>query len=341
MKAKIQPRINLEDRTALQDVIPLETPFILFVDPSSACNFRCTFCPTGDRDLIKGTGRFQGVMDFDLYRKIIDDLALFPQSIKVLRLYKDGEPLLNKRFADMIAYAKSSGRVPYIDTTTNGSMITPERMGPLIEAGLDKINISAYGMTRAEYMDFTKYDFDLAGFVENVKWLYAHKRDCEIVIKIPGELITEAEKGEFFDTFGDYCDRIFIENFAPCWPDFDVETRLGVTIETGIYQQPISITDTCPYIFYAMSINADGLASACFVDWGRKLQVGDARLHSLPEIWNSREFNELRMVHLEGKRMQHPVCSKCGQLSHCRPDNIDRYRDELIPKMKMRIEGVA
>lgn len=341
MKAQIKPRINLEGRTPLQDVIPLETPFVLFVDPSSGCNFQCAFCPTGDRGLIKDTGRYQGAMSFDMYRKIIDDLAAFPDRIKVLRLYKDGEPLMNKRLADMVAYAKQSGHVPYIDTTTNGALLDPDRIGPVVEAGLDRVNISVNGMTRDQYKTFTKYDFDFSRFVDNVKWLYAHKGDCEIVIKIPGELITEAQRQAFFDTFGDYCDRIFIENFAPCWPEFDVATRLGVTFTAGIYQQPIGRTDTCPYIFYAMSINADGLASACFLDWGRKLRVGDVREHSLREIWNSDEFNALRMLHLKGERKHQPTCSQCGQLSHCLPDNIDAYAADLVPKLAAHMAKVS
>ena len=90
MKAELKPRINLENRTRLEEVIPLSTPMILFVDPSSACNFQCTFCPTGDRELIKSTGRWQGHMDFDLYKKIIDDLKEFDKPLKVLRLYKEG-----------------------------------------------------------------------------------------------------------------------------------------------------------------------------------------------------------------------------------------------------------
>ena len=53
MKAQIKPRINLEGRTKLETVIPLETPFVVFVDPSSGCNFKCTYCPTGHLDLIK------------------------------------------------------------------------------------------------------------------------------------------------------------------------------------------------------------------------------------------------------------------------------------------------
>ena len=339
MKAQIKPRINLEDRTPLQDVIPLVTPFIIFVDPSSRCNFQCAFCPTGDRDLIKSTGRYQGIMDFDLYRRIIDGLSLFPEKIKVLRLYKDGEPFLNNRLEDMVAYAKQSGQVHYIDTTTNGTLLKPERIQRLIDASLDKINISVDGMNREQYRRFTKFDFDFDGFVENVKWLYEHKGNCEIVVKIPGDLITEEQRREFYDTFGDYCDRIFIENFAPCWPEFNVEKRLGVTFTKGIYQQPITPTDTCPYLFYSLSINSDGSASACFLDWGRKLLVGDARKQSLSEIWNSRKLNELRMVNLRGNRMLHPVCSKCGQLTHCLPDNIDAYREALIPKMEAYMEA--
>ncbi|MBU0726843.1 MAG: radical SAM protein [Alphaproteobacteria bacterium] len=332
MKAEIKPRINLEGRTPLQDVIPLNTPFVVFVDPASACNFKCPFCPTGHRNLIDETGRFQGAMKLDLFKKIIDDLSEFDKPIKVLRMYKDGEPFLNRNLAQMIAYAKQSGRVEYIDTTTNGSLMTPERLAPVLEAGLDKINISVDGMNVEQYKRFTGFDFDFETFVGHVKWLYANKGDCEIVVKIPRELITEAQCQEFYDTFGDHCDRIFIENFAPCWPEFDVEAHTGFEIKEGIYQQPVTPTDTCPYIFYGMSVNADGLVSSCFLDWGRKLLIGDVRTQSVKAIWNSGEMNALRRLHLEGKRCQSPVCGSCGQLSHCLPDNIDAYRDELLPK---------
>jgi len=93
MKAKIKPRIDLENRTKLETVIPLIVPFIINVDPADTCNFQCKFCPTGDKYLMKKTpGRNHGIMDFELYKKIIDDICKFEKPIKVLRLYKDGEP---------------------------------------------------------------------------------------------------------------------------------------------------------------------------------------------------------------------------------------------------------
>lgn len=332
MKAQFKPRINLDGRTPLQDVIPLSTPMVVFVDPASACNFQCSFCPTGHRETIVDTGRFQGVMKLPLFKKIIDDLAEFDKPIKVLRLYKDGEPFLNKNLARMIAYAKQSGAVDYIDTTTNGSLMTPKRMGLVLDAGLDKINISVDGMNREQYRKFTGFDFDFDQFVRHVKWLDANKGHCEVVIKIPGDLISAAQRQDFLDTFGDYCDRIFIENFAPCWPEFDVEAHTGMKITQGIYQQPIEPTDTCPYVFYSVSVNADGLVSSCFLDWGRKLLVGDIAIQSLREVWHSSKLNALRRQHLEGRRMENPVCSRCGQLSHCLPDNIDAYRNDILPR---------
>jgi len=282
--------------------------------------------------MIDDTGRYQGVMKLPLFQKIIDDLAEFDRPIKVLRLYKDGEPFLNKNLAKMIAYAKRSGAVEYIDTTTNGSLMTPARLAPMLEAGLDKINISVDGMNREQYVNFTGFDFDFDAFVNNVKWLDANKGNCEVAIKIPGELITEAQRAEFFDTFGNYCDRIFVENFAPCWPEFDVEAHTGIKITKGIYQQPVVPTDTCPYIFYSISVNADGLVSSCFLDWGRKLIVGNLATDTIKAVWHSKKMNALRRQHLEGRRAQNPVCSKCGQLTHCLPDNIDSFRAELLPK---------
>jgi len=268
-----------------------------------------------------------------LFKKVIDDLAGFDKPIKVLRMYKDGEPFLNKELANMIAYAKQSGQVEYIDTTTNGSLMTPERMAPVIEAGLDKINISVDGMNREQYLKFTHFDFDFDGFINNVKWLYENKGKCEIVMKIPKELITESQQQQFLDTFGNYCDRIALENFAPCWPEFDVEARTGIKITEGIYNQPISNTETCPYIFYGMSVNADGLVSSCFLDWERKLIVGDARSENLVDIWHSQKFNDLRIQHLQGKRHENLVCQNCGQLTHCLPDNIDPYQQQLLEKL--------
>ncbi len=333
MKAKLKSKLDFFKKTPLQDVIPLQTPFLLYVDPASACNFRCHFCPTGHKDLVNA-GYTRGIMSFDMFNKIIRDIGEFDQPIKVLRMNKIGEPLLNKNLAKMIACAKKSGVVGFIDLATNGSLFSQERLSQLIEAGLDRLNISVEGMNREQYLKHAEVDIDFDKFVESVKWLYANKGNCEVTIKIPGNYITEDQKKEFLDTFGDYCDRIFIENIAPIWPLFDVGARSGIVIpETeGQYKQPLQENDTCSYIFYAMAINADGSVSACCPDWDQKLIIGDVRNESVKSIWYSSRMNALRRQHLEGKRRDNPICGGCGHLQYCQVENIDSHRDALLKK---------
>jgi len=279
------------------------------------------------------TGRYQGPLDFDLFKKIIDDLKEFDKPLKVLRLYKDGEPLLNKRFGDMIRYAKQSDRVPYIDTTTNGVYLTKEKVLEIIDAGLNRINISLNGLKNEDFVKYSRTKVDFKSYVENLRFLFAKKKNCEIFIKMPGDFLSEADKEFFFKTFEPICDRISLENFSPCWPEFDVTDKIKVEMTKGIYGNELTNTNTCPYIFYSMSVNSDGLVSLCFLDWSRQLLIGDARKQSLRSIWEGEEMFKYRLANLQGKRKENKICAECGQLTYCLPDNIDPYVKELEEKL--------
>jgi len=328
MKAEISTRKS-QTRTDLSTVTPLATPYVIFIDPSSACNFRCTFCPTGDLPLMKQIGRYQGALKMADFEKLVHDLDAFPDPVKVLRLYKDGEPLVNKHFAEMIALARGSSKVELIDTTTNGALLTPATSEKIIGAGIDLINISIDGLDAQQLQQFAKVELNYSSFVDNIRYLHSIKGNCKIVIKTTTEIIGASRKQEFFDTFGDYCDKIFVENTSPCWPDFDVEERMGIQITQGLYGNAIVEQTACPYIFYSMSVNSDMQVSACFVDWSRGLIIGDARRHGLRDIWHSEEMNAHRLAHLDGMRKSHGVCGSCGQISHCGPDSIEDKLDVI------------
>lgn len=338
MKAEIKSKLNLEQRVALEEVIPLETPFLLYVDPSSACNFRCQFCPTGHIDLVKASQYKRSLLDMALFEKLLRDLEDFPEPLKVMRMNKIGEPLLNKHLPDMIAAAKASGRVRYIDLATNAARFTPELLTRLVAAGLDRINVSLEGMSREQYAEHAKVDFDFDGLVRNVRWLYDHRGDCEVTVKIPGNYLSQDDRQRFFDLFGDHCDRIFVEELSPIWPEFDVEQRAGVQIQDqeGQYRQRLRDKDVCTYIFYALAVNADGTVSACCPDWDEKLLVGDLRQQSLREIWNADALYQLRLLHLRGKRRDNPVCRACGHVKYAQVDDVDAHRQTLLDKLAAR-----
>ncbi len=333
MKAKLKPRIELEGRTPLETVIPLSVPFLVFLDPSSACNFKCKFCPTGDRELIKSVGRKQIGMNYEVFCKIIDDMQSFEHPIKVLRLYKEGEPLLNRRFTDMVRYAKSKSVAHKIDTTTNASLLSPEKNLDLIDSGIDRINVSINGMSSETYVDFTGYKMNMEELEANIRHLYENRKNTMIVVKIVGDILTEEERGRFLKTFGDYADRVFVENVSYCWPEYEIKDYMNVEITKGIYGQEIREVQVCPYLFYSMAINSDGTVSACFIDWARKLVIGDAKTQNIVDIWNGNEMYELRRQHLELKRKQISPCNNCGQIAHGMPDDIDKFAPEFLERI--------
>lgn len=321
------------ERTKLESVIPLNTPFILYLDPSSVCNLQCEFCPCGraHEDLWTDSKRKSiGLMDFDLYKKIIDDCMEFEQNIKVLRLYKEGEPLLNPLFPDMVAYAKKTGKFNSIDVTTNGTLLNPELNRRIVDAGLSRINISVEGLSGNMYKKICGREIDFEQFVDNIKDLYQHKGNCHVFIKtLTAEKnldIRNKQEQEFYDIFGDICDEIAFENIAPCWPGFDKEYYS----EEGIYGNKIQECVVCPRIFYILTINSDGAATQCIVDWNRRMLIGDVRNESAVELW--KKMDSCRIEHLKGNRRKMPGCDECLEIETAAIDNIDAFREELLEK---------
>ena len=153
-----------------------------------------------------------------------------------------------------------------------------------------------------------------------------------MIIKINGDIIDEKQKEEFYNVFGDIADGVNIESVMSCWPEFELD-NVNVNMDRGIYGQNIKEVMVCPYVFYSMSINSSGMASACYLDWERKLIIGDLNKGSVKDIWNGKPMNDLRKLFLMKERKNHPICKDCGQLTHGMPDNIDDYADELLGRI--------
>jgi len=330
MKAKIKPRIQLEGREPLAPAIPLSTPWVVFVDPCDWCILRCKFCPTSNMWRMKEVGRPLMFMDMDLFKKIVGDICEFDKPIKVLRLYLHGEPLANPYFPDMVKYAKDSGCCERIDTTSNGILLSKKMSLDIVEAGLDRINISINGVNDKQYLDFCRRRVNFDKLVKNITFLYENKKQLEMIIKIDGDFLSEEDKQKFFDIFGDICDGISIEHTMNCWYDFQGPPQ---NEEFGIYGQPIKEVMVCPYVFYQMSVNSDGIVSLCFLDWARRLRLGDVNKDSLKDIWNSPLLKRWQEFFLLKERKDHDICGRCSQLSHGMPVDLDDKAEEILKRL--------
>ena len=211
-------------------------------------------------------------------------------------------------------------------------MLTPELSSAIIEAGLDRINISIEGVNQEQYKDFSDYKIDFDKLVENIRFFYDNRKQCEMIVKINGDTLSEDDKGKFYEIFGDIADGVYIESIMPCWPEFEFKD-VEINSKVGIYQQKINEVMVCPYIFYSFSINSNGMASSCFLDWGRKLTIGDVKKESVKDIWNGKALKDLQISFLKFERKQHPVCKECGQMTHGMPDDIDEFVEKILKKV--------
>ena len=108
-------------------------PEIVQIESTNICNAKCVFCPRDDMH------RRQGVMSFELFKKIVDECAEL--GITHVRVHNYGEPFIDRQLVEKVRYAKQKG-IKEVGMISNGSLITEEVARGMIEAGLDAINIS-------------------------------------------------------------------------------------------------------------------------------------------------------------------------------------------------------
>lgn len=171
--AEVKTIIN-KDRNKLEEVIPLDTPYSIYIDPSNLCNFKCNFCAMQTSSKSKNIPK--QCMSFNMLKKIIDDITKFKNKIKIIRMTVNGEPLFNKELPDMIAYAKEKGVADYIEIITNGSLLNKEFNRKLIDSGIDRIRISIEALDAKGYEEIAGIKINFDRFLDNIKDLYENKK---------------------------------------------------------------------------------------------------------------------------------------------------------------------
>jgi len=320
-------------RQKLQDIIPISTPFTVFIEPTNICNFQCKFCPTNNAKLLRKFNIKKGLMSYELFCKTIDDLLKFPLKVKIIHFYLNGEALLNKRLIDMIKYATRNKVAERYHIKTNGSYLNPKINRELVDSGLDLIGISIEGVSSEKYKKISNVQIDYENLIKNIKDLYDHKKNCKIYVKIADSGLTDAEKTKFIKDFKNISDEIAIESLMG-WSMSEVQDfTLGTKPKKSPDGLKISKREVCPFIFYTLAINFNGEVSLCCVDWSRSTVVGDLSKESLSEIWNGEKLFQFRKMHLMLEKNKNQACNNCQYISTAM-DSIDKYREKILSNLE-------
>ncbi len=326
--------IYKNDRTRLEKVIPLDTPFTLLVETSRLCNFRCVFCPQSNEETF--TKFANNLLSKDDFELILNQMEEFPNRFKKVYMHGTGESLVNPALPDMIDTLKKRNVTDSIDLTSNAALLEPELGIKLAKAGLDHLHISVEALSSEDYYAITGRKVDFEKFVDNIHFFSEHREKCRLTIKIASASIkSESDKEKFFSVFSPLCDEIFIENIHPIWPKFDFEDSIKAGSDSaGQYGQEIKEKRICPQIFTVLAVKCDGSVSPCSVDWDNERALGNIHKETLYQMWNGDKLRELRLGHLENGRDQFKGCSCCGLPKYSCKDDLEPYADELAERIR-------
>lgn len=285
------------------------------IETCSHCQLACPMCFQTVRDDVKN-----GMMDFDLFRKIMREVAVEkPYSI---RLSWRGECLLHPRFKDMLTYARSvyDGNISFL---TNALKLDEEMMELLIDKQIDYIVISADGVGKT-YEEVRKPgSFD--GLVEKLTLLkkMKEKRGSKypmVRINAVSLWLQGDEQAEFKRVFAPLTDKILIGGMLNNFKNFEVK------------HDP---ERTCSYPWQRLLIGWDGNVAPCCDDYLGLYPMGNVVEKSIMDIWHGPEAEHLRRVMSLKKRLNIDLCRTmdCGV-----DENDNEGSEEFLGLLKDQVE---
>jgi sulfatase maturation enzyme AslB (radical SAM superfamily) len=246
-------------------------PDIVQIESTNLCNAKCVFCPRDEMH------RRQGVMDFDLYRKVVDECAAL--GITHVRVHNYGEPFLDKTLVEKVRYAKSKG-IAEVGMISNGSLITEDLARGMIDAGLDAINISVDASGK-EVFEATRLHLKYDDVIQNVRTLARLRNESgrthpKLILSFVRQN-NSAEEANFIKEWSQVADKIHIT---------DLHNWAGTLNATSDVQFP------CYRLWLTFTVLWDGRVSMCCADFDGRHVFG--RPPAAPGVWWTRDLPVLR-----------------------------------------------
>ena len=283
-------------------------PLILMVEPTNRCNYRCPLCDKGSGKLT----RPEGDMSLDNFTNLLN---MAGDSLKMLMLWNQGEPLLNHQLPDMIAQARSRGIFTVV--STNGSLLERKWAG-LIDSGLDELIISLDGIDPSSYKKYRRGG-NFQEVTEGIKAFAASRgKRFKPLISLQFLLLKEN-----IDNIGEFeilakelgADRVLLKTVQVA-NERQAEEYLPHELKFTRYSDHRAEKTRrrrfdCRKILYSAVIDWNGNMVPCCFDKNEDFVMGNVFADGLVESWNGEKFRVFRENIAAGKRP--PMCYNCTE----------------------------
>ena len=290
-------------------------PVTVSIEPTTACNLRCPECPSGLRAFSRDTGNLKA----DFFRKTVDELH---RDLFYLIFYFQGEPYINPKFLDMVAYAHR--RNIFTTTSTNGHFLNNENARRTVESGLDRLIISVDGTTQDTYAQYRvggSLETVLQGARNVVAWKKKLKsRSPHIIFQFLVVRPNEHQIPDIYNMARDIgVDEVRLKtaqvydyrNGNPLIPTIDRYARYRPAAN-GEWEVKHSLDNHCWKLWHSCVITWDGLVVPCCFDKDAQHRLGDLKKTNFRALWQSPAYNDFRRAILRG-RAEIDICRNCTE----------------------------
>jgi len=330
-----------QERTVLGKTLPLDTPFAIYISASGACNFKCKYCVRSCTDLAEDNWHNMQInMEWDVFRRLIDQLQDFHSSVKDITFSVSGEPLVNPRIADMVRYIKEKSPNTGVRIATNASLLDHNLSLELIDAGLDRLLISLQGVSARKYKEICAYDIDFDKLVDNIKFFFENKKHTEMIVKTVDIALDEGDEKIFQEMLGPIADGIIVENIVPVFSEVDYSGMdLQSTRKTdNRFQAGLGKQKYCSIATYSLVIAPNGDIFPCCSPFEHPpVHLGNIKHDSLLDAWSGEKRKKFLLEMFKGGFEAIKGCRGCYQAEDCvkvNEDVLDPYIDEILERME-------
>lgn len=272
-----------------------EFPLQIDFELNSTCQMKCTFCVHGQQKMKK-----RG-LTFAQFQAVIDEGQRF--GLCSIKLNYINEPLLNHAFEHYVRYAKNHG-VLNVYFATNGLLLDQTRARALIQAGVTKIMVSL-DATTAETFQKMRHSPHFERIKANVLGLIRLRDAMGLnfplvrvnFVKTP---VNAHEADAFIEEWRDVADMIGFQD------------QVAVP---GAKQEILRDKELnrfrCSFPYKMIVVDAAGNLLPCCTFSGRQMPLGNIKLMSVKEAWDSLQMRRLRALHAAGDWRSDPVCAGC------------------------------
>jgi radical SAM protein with 4Fe4S-binding SPASM domain len=261
-------------------------------------------CPRPER-----MEREVGFMDMELFQKIIDEVSGFSEPVraKEIELFHFGESLLHPRIHEMAGYASGSGL--NITLSVNAPELTPQILDALVSSGPCRIIISFDGYDEKSYREIRGKAANFEKAARNLEYAASLVRSGLKGTKISVRIIRLNKNNSRIEDFRRNWESlglpVEVREFFP-WTEKEL-SPLGVVQKYPPFMP-------CPFPWQYLVVQWDGTVVPCCRDYNGVNPMGNVRVSSLKEIWNSTRYADFRAQHLAGQYAGNELCGNCMEI---------------------------